>query len=370
MTYENRVEIYNKIEETRRRPLISYITSSRLNATGAMASDVIPELCTQIREIPKEEKNIDLLIVSNGGDPVVSWRIISLLRERFQQIGVLLPYEAYSAATLVALGANDIVMHPFSNLGPVDPQLSGERNIPGRPGQKESFNFGAEDLSHFIDFVSQDVGISDQEQKERAFELVCKEVGAIPIGVAKRSSNLALSLGQKLLSLHMDDQNKVKAISDSLNKSFYHHGYPVGRTEAKNIGLSISEGSETLEKLIWNVWEDMREDMECIIPFNPLEVVMADPVLRQHICQVPHIKLPVNLPPEVAGQIYQQIMQKIQIQSINPVEYELYQAAVESTRIRSEYKTKLQISAMRMPDMNININVAPISSSWRTIQRA
>ena len=43
------------------------------------------------------------------------------------------------------------------------------------------------------------------------------------------------------MHLHMKDQNKVKAISDSLNKSFYHHGYPVGRNEAKTIGLNIIE---------------------------------------------------------------------------------------------------------------------------------
>ena len=370
MTYENRVTLYNKIEEVRGRPLITYITSSRMNAAGIMAADVIPEFCKQITKIPHEKTEVDLLLVSNGGDPVVSWRIISLLRERFKKVGVLLPYQAYSAATLVALGADDIVMHPFSNLGPVDPQLSGQRNVPGKPGVQEQINFGAEDLSHFIDFVCNDVGISDQEQKERAFELVCKEVGAIPIGIAKRSSNLASSLGQKLLSLHMTDQNKVKAISDSLNKSFYHHGYPVGRSEAEKIGLPITEAPDDLEEVIWNVWDDMQKEMKCDSPFNPLEVVMADPVLSQQISPLPQIQMPANLPPEMANQIFQNIMQQhVKITTINPIEYELFQAAVESARIRSEFKTKLKISAMRMPDMNININVAPISSSWKTINQ-
>ena len=369
MTYENRVRLYNKIEEVRGRPLITYITSSRMNAAGIMAGDVIPEFCKQINKIPKEKDEVDLLLVSNGGDPVVSWRIISLLRERFKKVGVLLPYQAYSAATLVALGADDIVMHPFSNLGPVDPQLTGQRDKPGVPGMQEQFTFGAEDLSHFIDFVRKDVGISDQEQMEKAFELVCKEVGAIRIGIAKRSSNLASSLGQKLLSLHMKDQNKVKAISDSLNKSFYHHGYPVGRNEAKTIGLNIIEAPDNLEEVIWNVWEDMQKDMKCDTPFNPLEIAITDPVLGPQICPLPQIQMPGNLPPDMANQIFQQITQQhVKVTTVNPIEYELFQAAVESARVRSEFKTKLKISAMRMPDMNININVAPISSSWKTIE--
>jgi ClpP class serine protease len=71
-------------------------------------------------------------VVSNGGDPIVAWRAITLLRERVEQIGVLVPQAAYSAATLLAMGADEIVMHPNGNLGPVDPQIlvkrSGEPN--------------------------------------------------------------------------------------------------------------------------------------------------------------------------------------------------------------------------------------------------
>ena len=222
MAYETRIKLYREIEEKRKRPLISYFTSLRPNASAQMASDVISEFAKQIIEIPKTKKEIDILIVSSGGDPTVAWRIISMLRERFEKVGVLVPYAAYSAATLLALGANEIIMHPFSNLGPVDPQLTYVKR--GEKGSEEKIQFGAEDLRHFLDFVKTDVGISDQEQLERAFELVCKDVGSIPIGVAKRSSYLALSMGEKLLSLHMDDQSKVKAIAEALNKSFYHHG--------------------------------------------------------------------------------------------------------------------------------------------------
>src|SRR5687767_1087206 len=70
-------------------------------------------------EIPKGADNLDILIVSNGGDPMVPLRIIGMVRERYKKIAALLPYAAYSAATLLALGADEIVMHPFSNLGPV-----------------------------------------------------------------------------------------------------------------------------------------------------------------------------------------------------------------------------------------------------------
>lgn len=361
MTYVERAALYKRIEEVRGRPLITYVTSSRAEAQGVIASDVIPEFCRQILTIPADIRKIDLLIVSRGGDPIVAYRIISLLRERFDDIGVLIPYEAYSAATLLALGANEIVMHPFSNLGPVDPQLQVVRN---KEGRQEKMDFASEDLAHFMDFVCSDVGISDQEQKERAFELMAREVGALPIGAAKRSSNLTQSLGQKLLLTHMEDHGSVKTISDVLNKSFFHHGYPVGRKEAKEIGLQVIFAEEGLEALMWQVWEDIESEMECRSPFNPFEIVMADPQLSQAIRPVQQLQLPANIPAQMAAQILQQVMPQIQMLSLPPIEHRMVSAVVESRLLRAEFQSTKLISAVRMPDLNINVTIAPMSQGW------
>ena len=369
MTYARRIELFKKIEDERKRPLISYVTSSRQNAAGAIASDVIPELAKQLNCIPKANKSIDLLVVSNGGDPTVAWRMISMMRERFDHIGVLLPYAAFSAATLLALGADEIWMHPFSNLGPVDPQLVYVKKFPGSGGQQEAVErvqFGSEDLRNYLEFVKSDVGISDQEQLERAFELVCKDVGTIPIGVAKRSSYLALSMGEKLLSLHMKDKDasKPKVIAESLNKSFYHHGYPLSRKEGKEMGLPIREPDDILEKLLWQVWEDIEEEMNCNRPFDPLEVALNNPDIAKIISPLPQVQIPAGLPPQIQQQALQHILQQIQIIAVNPMDYELFNAALESIRCRSVHKTRLKISAVRLPDLNIAVNVAKVSQGW------
>ena len=125
MPYQERIDLYKAIEKLRGKPLIVYVTSSRPGpgASGLMAGDVIHEFANQLLKIPNDVEEVDILIVSNGGDATVAWRVISMLREKFKRVSVLLPYAAFSAATLLALGADEIVMHPFSNLGPVDPQL-------------------------------------------------------------------------------------------------------------------------------------------------------------------------------------------------------------------------------------------------------
>ena len=124
MSYAERKKLFEEFSTVRKRPMITYVTSIRPNLSVNMSSDSITKIIDIIGHIPPEVKDIDFMIISNGGDPITSLRIISILRERFEHITVIVPYVAYSAATILALGADDIMMHPFSNLGPVDPQLT------------------------------------------------------------------------------------------------------------------------------------------------------------------------------------------------------------------------------------------------------
>lgn len=362
MNHDTRKSLYQTISEKRQRPIISYVTSFRNNATASIASDVIPEFIKQVRAIDSAQNEIDLLIISYGGDPTVAYRIISILRERFKKIGVLLPYTAYSAATLISLGADEIVMHPFSNLGPVDPQLT------HRKQNQEQIQFGSEDLRNYIDFVRHDVGLSDQEQMQKSFEIICREVGAVPIGVAKRSAQLALSMGEKLLSMHMSDNNKAKTIAETLNKSFYHHGYPLGRTEAKKMGLPITNPAAEIEDLLWKVYESFEAEMKFNEPFDPLKLVLNSAAAANLLAPTQQVQIPANLPPNLIQQVYQQILAQVQIVQNAPVDYELFQACVETGTCRSDFRTTGKIFANRLADNNIAVNIIPTFSGWKFLQ--
>lgn len=204
MSWKLRKEIYAKIEEHRSRPLITYVTSKREGARSSMATDSLPYIIDQLDKLPKKTKSLDFLIASYGGDPMVAWRIISLIRQRVDQVSVLIPQSAYSAATLVALGANEIVIHPNGHLGPVDMQITTfESGIHRR--------FSTEDISFFLDFVRDTLKITDQEHIRTLFEMTCKEVGSLGIDFTARSTRLAIDLGERLLALHMkDDENRLR----------------------------------------------------------------------------------------------------------------------------------------------------------------
>jgi len=364
MSYSERKVLYSKLEELRGRPLIAYVTSIRPGIKAVMAGDSIPMIIDQISKIPPSTEDIDFLIISNGGDPITSLRIISILRERFKSITVIIPYVAYSAATVLALGADEILMHPYSNLGPVDPQMTIPKQF--NDGQTSNIEFGSEDIRNYIEFIRSDVGITDQAQLMTAFSALASQVGTIPIGSSKRSQQLTLSLSIKMLETHMDDKNKAALIAKALNTSYYHHGYAVGRKEAKAIGLNIVDPQKVEEEIVWRIWEDFCYEMKCTTEFNPLTEIMSDPKAKAKIESVSVIQIPANTPPQLAQRTIENLVQKnLRITQQEPLEINQLLASVESTQKVYSYNITNSIAYWRNERMEVSINCTTFSQGWK-----
>ena len=81
--------------------------------------------------------DIDLILHSPGGSVEAAGAIVEYLRSLFENIRVIVPHLAMSAATMIACSANEIYMGKHSFLGPSDPQFliptpTGSRQIPAR----------------------------------------------------------------------------------------------------------------------------------------------------------------------------------------------------------------------------------------------
>lgn len=71
-----------------------------------------------------EADNMDLLVQSGGGVGTVAEKIVEMIRHYCKnQFRVIVPNLAKSAATMIALGADKIVMGVTSELGPIDAQV-------------------------------------------------------------------------------------------------------------------------------------------------------------------------------------------------------------------------------------------------------
>jgi hypothetical protein len=70
-------------------------------------------------------EDVDLLIHTGGGDIDAAEKLIEMLRQKVGtgRLRVVIPDFAKSAGTLMALGADEIIMGDSSELGPIDPQV-------------------------------------------------------------------------------------------------------------------------------------------------------------------------------------------------------------------------------------------------------
>ena len=79
-----------------------------------------------MNEILKGQKKVRQLYVfikSDGGSGQVSLRLVNLLRRKCERLVVLVPLNCESAATMLALGADEIQMGPMAFLTPVDTSI-------------------------------------------------------------------------------------------------------------------------------------------------------------------------------------------------------------------------------------------------------
>ncbi len=96
---------------------ISFGTDSPLSQQDA---DMIEEtLCTT-----DSSKGITLILDAPGGDGLAAERIIQICKSYSKtDFWTIVPARAKSAATMVCLGSDKIMMSPTSELGPIDPQV-------------------------------------------------------------------------------------------------------------------------------------------------------------------------------------------------------------------------------------------------------
>ena len=88
---------------------------------------------------------------------MTGYAIANLLREFAEQYDVIVPFKAWSCATLIVLGADNIIMTRMGQLSPIDPSVLSPLGplaaIPGLPGQQRVVPVNVEDVINYIDMA-------------------------------------------------------------------------------------------------------------------------------------------------------------------------------------------------------------------------
>lgn len=267
----DRADLIRSIEKLRGSNVICYLTSLRENVPAVIAHEHVRVFFDHLRLLPKRPSDkLDIFLVSNGGDSVVPWRLVSLFREFTSSFNVLIPFRAYSAATLIALGADEIVMHPFGEIGPIDPTVTNAFN-PKENGR--SLGISVEDLKAYVSFVKNTVGITHEDELVKTIEILAQQVHPLALGNVERFVNQSRITATKILKTHMkDNEHVIRETVEMMGSKLYFHGHPINRKEAKeDVGLKITQNLDPeLENLMWDLYLDFEREFENRNPFYPL----------------------------------------------------------------------------------------------------
>jgi hypothetical protein len=255
-------------------PVIAYVTSTRPNAEAQMGMDAIRFIYEHLRVLNPRPSKLALLIHSNGGDGTVPWKLVTLLREYCTSLIVLVPFRAFSAATLTALGATEIYLHPMGMLGPTDPSITGPYNPRDPQNPAQLLPISVEEVLAYIALIREDAGINHEDQVVQAVMKLADHVHPIALGSVKRSHLQSRMMAKKLLEISQPtlDEHRIKEIVANLTSRLYFHGHPINRKEAKDIGLHLSECSRELEDAMWALYEEYERDMDMLTAFQPAQL--------------------------------------------------------------------------------------------------
>src|SRR5437899_5871487 len=190
----------------------------------------------------KKQYEVALFLKSDGGNPEAALRFVHLLRQKFERVTLLAPFECASAATMVALGANEIRMGPTSYLNAVDSSLK--------------HDLSPVDHHNYLVSVSQDEVMrilrlwKEQKCGGNPFPEVYKYLHPLVLGALDRSSSLSMRICQELLSYHVPSRAKTLKISRALNYDYPSHSYPITAREARRLGLNVRDLDPAVDELL------------------------------------------------------------------------------------------------------------------------
>jgi len=170
--------------------------------------------------LKKQEKDILLLLLSNGGMVEPAYQISKLCKKYSKNKFVtVIPRQAKSAATLICLGADEIHIGPLGQLGPIDPQLGG---LP------------ALGVVQALDRLAS-LAVKYPDSAKMIARYLQKALTVEQIGYCERISESAVQYAERLLSTKEYSNDQKSSIAKKLVYEYKNHSFVIDYDEAINV---------------------------------------------------------------------------------------------------------------------------------------
>lgn len=188
------------------------------------------------RSLPRGSE-IDILLHSPGGSAEATESIVEILRARFSNVRFIIPNVAKSAATMMAMSGEQLLMDECSELGPTDPQM-----VLIRDGQPIAVP--AQAIKDQFETAQKEVNADPS--KLPAWVPILREYGPSLLAQCDNHLALARELVSKWLAFYMfandpEATEKAERVATYLadHNNFRSHARRVGIADLQVLGVNI-----------------------------------------------------------------------------------------------------------------------------------
>jgi Serine dehydrogenase proteinase len=177
---------------------------------------------------------IDLLLQTLGGDIDAAEKLITMVQKIAGEarLRVIVPDCAKSAGTLMALGADQIMMSNSSELGPIDPQV---------PWRDRSGNILMHSVNAHLDALARYEKALADNPDDQVARMMLEKLEPGTIELFRNLHNRARALAEQLLRSRMlKEDNWTQPVSELLDTNrWYTHGQVIDAKAAEDMGLNV-----------------------------------------------------------------------------------------------------------------------------------
>lgn len=215
-----------------------------------------------LEQLPPNPAGIELnvLVASPGGDAHSAYKMAKILRSHSSHVRFFVVEYAKSAATLLSLCGDEILMGTLAELGPLDMQME-HMNLEGRGSMSAleavkpiDYFIGMADriAQHMGHVLRERVGLSRSESfglalehAERLLAPVMEKIEPSAVSQASRQLDVTRVYATRLLKEYHfkgDPEGVAESVAQKLVWLYPDHGCVIWRDEAREIGLTVKDG--------------------------------------------------------------------------------------------------------------------------------
>lgn len=222
-----------KIEQKRKSKIIFSIGDYPISTMMSLHFHKI------IRKIG-ETDILELVLDSGGGQIDSAAKIVNIFREYCKTFNVIVPFFAKSAATYIAVSADNLILCKAGELGPVDPQV--------KHPALDTF-FPASSIKDALEFI--------ESTKDPYIKLtMADKLDPFLIGAYKSAMRESHQYLEEIP--HIKRAKNSKEIVFALTDKYIDHGYPINKSICNELKLKNCK-NEVLDKEIEDEIYDVHE---------------------------------------------------------------------------------------------------------------